>query len=284
MKRALCLLLLLLSACGAPAATSPTAAPTVAPPATPTAMLATPAPTSLPPAAPSTSTATPVPSPATPTPVTPTPLPFAGRRVTFTTEDGVKLGGTLYGSGPRAVIFSNVGDGRQIDWQPLIAPLTQRDLAVLTYDWRGLGESAGTANYLRCATDLQAAIGFLRAQGARQIVLAGASLGGIASIKQATIAELAGLVIVGSPYTVSQLEISAQELGAIVVPKLFVTSKGDKVVAASEVVHLCDISPEPKKLQVYDGDAHGTAILLTPDRDHFIALILTLIATALPNP
>jgi alpha-beta hydrolase superfamily lysophospholipase len=284
MKRALCLLLLLLTACGATAAPSRSAVPTLALPVTPTAVPATPIPTRPPPTDPATLPASPGLPPATPVPATPTPLPFNGRRITFTTEDGIRLGGTLYGGGPRAVILSNVGDGRQADWQSLIAPLTQRGLAVLTYDWRGLGESAGPANYLRCATDLQAAIGFLRAQGVRQIVLAGASLGGIASVKQATIAELAGLVVVGSPYTVAGLEISAQELGAIAVPKLFVTSKGDRVVAASEVVHLYDISREPKKLQVYEGDAHGTAILRTPDREHLIALILDLVATAFPGP
>jgi esterase/lipase len=216
-------------------------------------------------------------------PATPTQLPFNGRKVTFTTEDGIKLGGTLYGSGPRAVIFSNVSDGQQADWQPLIAPVAQRGLAVLTFDWRGLGESAGPANYLRCAEDMQAAIGFLRTQGVQQIVLAGASLGGIASVKNAAIKELAGLVVVGSPYKYPQLEISDQQLGAIMVPKLFVTSKNDRSIAASEVVYMYDHSPEPKKLHLYEGTAHGTAILATANRDHFIGLILDLIATALPG-
>lgn len=277
MKRALCLVMMLLTACGVAATPPPVATPTMPVAAAPTPTSLSPTATAPPPMP------TSAPPTTTPVPATPTALPFNGKRITFTTEDGIKLGGTLYGGGPRAVIFSNVGDGRQADWQPLIGPLVQRGLAVLTYDWRGLGESAGPTNYLRCATDLQAAIGFLRAQGAQRIVLAGASLGGIASVKQATIKELAGLIVVGSPYKVPQLEIGAQELGAIVVPKLFVTSKGDKVVAASEVVFLHDTSPEPKKLQIYDGDAHGTAILQTADRDHFIGLILDLITTALPG-
>src|SRR5262249_54291878 len=106
---------------------------------------------------------------ATPAPsATITPL-SAGQAVTFTTADGVVLGGTQYGRGAQAVIFSNIGNGQQADWQDLPQRVAQAGALALTYDWRGLGASRGAPDYTLSAQDLAAAIRWLRAGGVKHM-------------------------------------------------------------------------------------------------------------------
>ena len=186
-------LVCLLAACTSPANVNPTS--TVPPlPALPTPLV-----TLLPNAL---ATALPTPPPTllpVATATTAVRASTGGRVVTFKTADGFTLGGTLYGGGPRAVILSNIGSGMQADWQELPGLLAERGYMVLTYDWRGFGASGGAQDYVASVQDLAAAIDQVRAQGATRIVLAGGSLGGIASIKNAQIAGLAGLVVMSSP-------------------------------------------------------------------------------------
>ena len=96
-------------------------------------------------------TITPEPSPeATMTPVpspTVTPIPF--ETVTFTTEDDVRLAGTLFGSGEIAVVMAHQGTygADQTTWQPFARLLAERGYAALTFDFRGVGQSEGVLGY-----------------------------------------------------------------------------------------------------------------------------------------
>jgi pimeloyl-ACP methyl ester carboxylesterase len=273
------LIVMLLVACsqGASAPTATIAPPTTTATAPPsTATIAAAPPTQVSPAVPpATTTAT------APRAATPGATPVAARTITFTTEDGATLGGTIYGSSASGswVILSNNGDGRQANWQPLVDALVARGYAVLTYDWRGLGASSGsTQNWMLAPRDTQAAIGAARANGAQRLILGGGSLGGITSVKQAGSPGVAGIVVVSSPTNVAPLTISAQEMAGIAVPKLFVASKQDQVVPVAQTQLLYDYAPQPKALQIYDGSAHGTNLLTSGDRDHVIGLIADFVA------
>ena len=236
-----------------------------------------PAPGVTPTAAPS---AAPTRAPSSATPVGPHPL-------VFPSADGVSLGGTLYGGGTHTVILSNIGSGVQADWQELPQVLAQHGYAVLTYDWRGLGESKGTREWTLADKDLAGAIGFMRGQGAKQIVLVGGSLGGMASLKNAGIAELAGIVVISSPRTAQSggqtFVVSESEITAIRAPKLFIGSKEDKIVAYAETVNLFNLAGEPKQMQGYEGSAHGSDILKTANRESLVTLLLEFIGTVMPS-
>src|SRR5512136_565205 len=72
------------------------------------------------------------------------PAAQAGPRVvTFTSDDGVTLSGTLFGSGTSAVIFSHMFPTDQTSWTPIAKDLAGRGYLVLTYDFRGYGASQG---------------------------------------------------------------------------------------------------------------------------------------------
>ena len=158
---------------------------------------------------------------------------------------------------------------------------------VLAYDWRGLGDSTGTRDWTRADKDLADAISVVRGRGAKQIVLVGGSLGGMASLKNAGIPELAGIVVISSPRTVQSggqtFVVSESELTSIRAPKLFVGSRNDKIVAYAETVNLFNLAGEPKQMQSYDGSAHGSDILKTTNREALITLLLEFIRTVMPG-
>ena len=103
----------------------------------------------------------------------------------------------------------------------------------LTYYYRGLGKSQGPGNQTLSHLDLKAAIEFARRQGAKKLVLAGASCGGTISAKAFATEKPDALIVVSSPPTIPELgiEINSDEIKALAAPKLFVGSEGDQFTA-----------------------------------------------------
>jgi alpha/beta superfamily hydrolase len=111
----------------------------------------------------------------------------------------VTLVGRLYGQGPRAVIFSNMNGDIQASWDPIVPEIASRDVMVLTYNQRGVRGSQGQRSFEGSVPDLRAAVAFAREQGATELILIGASLGGMATAKVAATEQVAGVVILSSP-------------------------------------------------------------------------------------
>jgi uncharacterized protein len=192
---------------------------------------------------------------------TPTPSPSATPVVTvqtvnFTTQDGVTLAGALYGQGTHAVILSNEGNNASAPWQPVAEQLGANGYLVLSYAYRPTD-----ANYdglaAHALTDLRAAIAFLRARPITQLVLVGASLGALVSLKVATTQRCDALVAISSPLGYQDVQLTDDEMHHLVVPKLFVTSV-DNPPFTSDTLHLFAMSAQPKEKEVYPGEAHGT--------------------------
>lgn len=107
--------------------------------------------------------------------------------VTFETPDGATIAGELYGSGKTAVVFSVMGNCKP-GWREFAQLTAAQRIMALTYPWRGCREGglADEDELQKFVDDARGAIAFVRAQGAEKIILAGASLGGVASAKLAT--------------------------------------------------------------------------------------------------
>lgn len=223
------------------------------------------------------------PSPtSTPIPVTPVESAFApgnptaappddileSHIVTFETPDGATLTGELYGSGETAVIFSVMGNCKQ-GWSELAQQTAAQGLMALTYEWRdcvGPGRVDETELSRNFLNDARGAIDFVREQGASEIILAGASLGGLASAKLAIESDASGLIVFASPVGISRwdFEIEAADLDTDI-PKLFLTAESDTVVPLASSRALYDLAAEPKEWQTYPGFEHGTDLF---EREH----------------
>src|SRR6185369_6157517 len=105
--------------------------------------------------------------------------------ITFPAADGTVVHGTVTGVGGTTVILSNMGDNDPAPWQAFAPALAAHGFTVLTYAYRyPRNPTTFTDAYGQGAVDdLTGAVTFARGQGAKRIVLIGASLGGIVTGK-----------------------------------------------------------------------------------------------------
>jgi pimeloyl-ACP methyl ester carboxylesterase len=186
--------------------------------------------------------------------------------VTFATPDGATITGELYGSGKTAVIFSIMGNCKP-GWREFAWLTAAQGLMALTYQWRDCGPSGPTdeAELIQnFVNDARGAIDFVRAQGAEEIILAGASLGGLASARLASESEASGIIVFASPLQIPgwDFKIEAAELNTEI-PKLFLTAENDRVVSLDSSRALYDLAADPKQWQTYPGNEHGTDLFGT---------------------
>lgn len=194
------------------------------------------------------------------------------RAVRFTTFDRVRLIGVELGSGPRAVILAHQGGGGEgpwlCAWMRYARVLALQGYRVLAFDHRGFGSSGRTTHYTRATRvdfDVLAAIQVMRARGARQIVLAGASLGGAAVLSAAALApaQVDGVISFASPQVFGRVDALAASR-ALRVPALFVSAAEDDNFA-EEARALYEASGSPdKRLAIVPGFVHGAPVLRDP--------------------
>ena len=201
-------------------------------------------------------TATPAPTVA-PTP----PIPDVPARIVhFVTSDHFHLTGSLYGRGKTIVICSHMLRTTREIWSESGIPqrLAVQGYAVLTYDFRGSGDSEGPPDIWSLDVDLRAAVAFARQQGATKIVLMGASMGGTASLKVAAEEQVSAVLSLSGPQSFS-VSVSDQEIQGIKIPKLFMVSQTDEPFV-TDAKHMYALAPAPKEIYIYPGNNHGTAI------------------------
>ncbi len=136
------------------------------------------------------------------------------QKVSFTGSQGVQLAGSLEtpDGEPRAyVLFAHCFTcGKDIAAASRVArALTRQGLAVLRFDFTGLGSSDGdfaNTNFSSNVQDLIAAADFLRTEYRAPSLLIGHSLGGTAVLQAAPkVAECRGVVTIGSPSSASHV-------------------------------------------------------------------------------
>ena len=181
--------------------------------------------------------------------------------VTFEAEDGVTIQGTLFGEGDKVIVLSHMWRRERSTWRDFADEAAARGYLALTYDFRGYGETGGTEDIPQIPVDTQAAYDFVSSQGASEIVLVGASMGGMASIKVAADAPtgLVGLVVIASPMEWLGLQVLPEDLTALTMPTLWTAGEGDPA-AAVEAMHTEAAGPDKTLMFVEGTSAHGTDI------------------------
>lgn len=211
----------------------------------------------------------------------PIPPSLSEGEVTFATEDGIQLSGTVFGQGTTAVVLAHMRSRDQTSWQPFAQVLAERGFTALTFDRRGYGQSGGDVDYTALDKDARAAIAFLRDHGFQRIVCIGASMGGMACGKVSHEPGLAGLVIISS-LRQTQAEgvsvyLSRSDFTDLAYPKLFVVSREDRP-ASGDVRGLYGWASEPKELKIFNGLAHGTDLFDTEHADELRELLVDFVA------
>ncbi|OPX96004.1 MAG: Alpha/beta hydrolase family protein [Syntrophorhabdus sp. PtaB.Bin006] len=165
--------------------------------------------------------------------------------------------GKIYGSRERAVIFSNMDTNNQNEWSSIIELINSNDCMFITY------------NYVQYEVDqsttLDSVVSFAKNLEVKQIILVGASRGGVASIKVAANMfdkdHIVGVVALSAPIEHEGIVFyNSEELSRIRIPKLLVNSESDECVAGTFKMY--QLVNYPKELLIYSGEAHGTEIFL----------------------
>ncbi len=180
----------------------------------------------------------------------------------FGAADGAPLTGQFYGKGSHAVLLVPGGHGVGETWDFQARRLARSGFRVLAMDYRGRGRSPGLPpDDEKAHLDVLGAVRQLRAEGAQQVSVVGASWGGWA----------AGTAAVSSPGLIDRLVFLAHssfdEPAKLEGRKLFIVARDDRV--GSGALRLKDIQgqyeavPHPKELIVLPGAAHAQFLFLT---------------------
>lgn len=124
----------------------------------------------------------------------------------FTTPaaDGVVVHGNDWGQGPKAVLLVHEKGKSGLDWTYFAVRLSQRGWHVAAIDLRGHGESKPPdvlteGDYPKMTQDVAAGIAFLKAKGAKEIVVIGAGFGANVALHAAADAPDVKTVVLMSP-------------------------------------------------------------------------------------
>jgi dienelactone hydrolase len=199
-------------------------------------------------------------------------LPQAAEKVTFEAADGVKLVGRLYGDGDVGVVLAHMGRSGDtlLDWAPLSRELAERGYMALAYNRRSVCTtpdrecSSGFDDFASSWNDVVGASDYLRARGAKEVVLVGASIGAMASLHALARDRLdaPAFIEIGGVNHASGYSFSRRDLQALEGHKLFVSSVGDAYGAADAAREWHRWAREPKQLELLPGAEHGTDMLV----------------------
>ncbi len=179
-----------------------------------------------------------------------------GTTVRFTTFDGVELSGTLWGDGESNVglVLAHMRGRDQSTWWTFAAEAARKGYQVLTFDFRGYGDSPGQRD-TELDLDLEAAIQFARENGVTVTIVMGASMGGTAAINVADGLELTGVVSLSAP--AEFLGLPALDIAVNVgEPLLLVAAENDQPYAdAARDIAANALTSE---VLILEGQQHGT--------------------------
>ena len=198
------------------------------------------------------------------------------------TSDDVQIMAKQFGEGEPVVILAHQGTtgANQRDWEAFARLLAGRGCSAATLDFRGRGQSKGdmtSTNLL--IRDMRALIDRLQEDGYQRFVCMGASMGGSTCLRAAVEYDLEGLVVIGSLMSNGDpTTTSPEELAALAMPKLFITTENDRYEPIPAAVKdMYEIAQDPKQFSVFPGEAHGTEMFDQPYGEEFTAELVAFV-------
>jgi len=200
--------------------------------------------------------------------------------VPFQTPDGAIVQGDVYGAGSRGVVLvAHGGYSHKERWERQARILAAAGFRVLAFDTRAGVELKRTGKETEClydaaclAVDVLAAVRYMRQSGAQSVSVVGGSAGG-GAVAQASVEALQNeidRIVLLAPAAIASPERMKGR-------KLFITARDDRNDAGPRLPSIreqYDRAPNPKKLVILEGSAHGQLIFDTPGGEQLMRELL----------
>ena len=196
----------------------------------------------------------------------------ATETVRFRTEDSEDLWGSIFGDGEIAVILSHMRGRNQTSWFPFARLASTSGYKVMTFDFRGYGKSTGTRD-TRMDRDLEAAVAYVRAKGAKQVILIGASMGGTAAIEIAAESDVQGVAALSPPTSFGRIN-ALGAVSSMLIPLLLIVAENDPPFTSS--AREIETAAAATQFLELPGQEHGTN-LYSAHIDQVSGILLTFI-------
>jgi dienelactone hydrolase len=194
--------------------------------------------------------------------------PPARMRITLRTPDGVELSAVAVGRGSAGVVLLHESDGTLCNWWPYAWTLAGRGLHVVALDLRGHGDSAAQpgTGYPRYPEDVLTTLGWLRARGARQFALVGASMGGpiaMVTAERLPRGSISAIATLSAPTAYGDLD-ALPAAGRLPRRALYIAAEDDRRFPGYARTLAARTPAGPAALRIAPGADHGTGMLPDP--------------------
>lgn len=189
---------------------------------------------------------------------------------------GETLQADLYGSLPaaRAVVLCHGQSWDATGWRDIAPRFVARGVPALAINFRGYDGSTGKTEAWSTVEDLKAAKAWLRGQGAAEVALVGASMGGHAVLGSSFDGDVECVVSVSAPVTAIEDGLSRKISGR----KLFICANEDSMGAARHTLRTFEVCSTPKVLMLFGGKEHSIGMFHAPYGPEVLAAIVDFVA------
>jgi pimeloyl-ACP methyl ester carboxylesterase len=189
--------------------------------------------------------------------------PGTAKRLTIESE-GARLDAAVFGKGPVGIVLAHARDGSLCNWSSIAPELAGEGFRVLIFDF---GAPATVAQDMHAATEE------IRGQGAKRIVLGGASLGGTVALMTAVrTRNVVGAFSLSAPALYGNTE-GLPAVRRIRAPVLFVAAEDDGNFADDARRLYRAAASRDKELLIVAGSEHGTALYGGPEAERVRAAV-----------
>lgn len=177
------------------------------------------------------------------------------------TEDespvALELEGRAWGEGDRYVVLAHMRSADMSSWFDFARLLAAEGYTAVAFNFRGYGESEqGENGQFAVATDIRAVVDAAVADGAVQVFVIGASMGGTGAVAASTTAEIAGTVTLSAP---DEFEgVNAAGLAQYVAAPMLLIAADEDGSAAEDAAAIAAGAKGDAELVVLSGGQHGT--------------------------